>query len=231
VNGPQHFGDEVLANTVHRLLNSRLFQGVPRDLVERCAGLFELRRIGANAILVLDGAPERHVHVIRRGNVRLELRNARGEALVLAQLGAGDVFGVETLVGGRSQATFAVCTQETLLLSARADGIAPAVASCVRMSANVARILAQELDGVATSLHGLDYAELSARVYAALQRVSLERGVAVADGTLLDVALGADDVAALIRSSPDDAAAVLFFLERDGRIRRSGPLITLLATY
>lgn len=204
---------------------------MPRDLVERCAGLFELRRVAANAIIVLDGAADPTVHVIRRGNVRLELRNARGEALVVAQLGVGDVFGVETLVGGRSQATFAVCTQETILLSARADGLASAVASCVRMSTNVARILVQELDGVATSLHGLGYAELCARVYAALQRVSLERGVAVADGTLLDVALGVDDVAALIRSSPDDAAAVLFFLERDGRIRRSGPLITLLATY
>jgi hypothetical protein len=45
----------------------------------------------------------------------------------------------------------------------------------------------------------------------------------------LDIAIAPHDVAALARCSPDAAAAALFFLERDGRIRANGTLITLLA--
>ena len=223
------FGDEVLANSVDRLRRSRLFEGVRADLAERCAASFALRRIAAETTIVLSGEADRSVHVIRRGNVRLELRGERGVALVVAQLGAGDVFGVETLAGGLRQPRFAVCARGTMLLSAPADRLISAVQSSARVTANVASVLAKEIDGVATALHGLAYADLTVRVLAVLQRISLECGVAVADGTLLDVALRADDLAALTRSAPHEAAAALFFLERDGRIRTSGSLITLLA--
>jgi hypothetical protein len=99
------------------------------------------------------------------------------------------------------------------------------------MATNVARVLADQLDGAATGVCGLGYAALCRCVYAALEHAALERGVRVADGTLLDVALGPDDVAALARTSPQDAATALFFLERDGRIRANGSSITLLAAY
>ena len=66
-------------------------------------------------------------------------------------------------------------------------------------------------------------------MYAALGKISLEHGVAIENGTLLDIALRPEDIAALTRSSADDVAMALFFLEREGRIRREGSLITLLA--
>jgi CRP/FNR family transcriptional regulator, cyclic AMP receptor protein len=221
-------GVEVWANSVYRLGRSRLFAGTEHELVKGCAASFTLNRIAAGTTIVLDGDAELNVHVIRRGAVRLELRGGRDTVLVVARLRAGDVFGVETLLGERPHATFAVCTQQTTLLSAPAAALASAFRSSAQMPANVARILVRQLSGIATSLHGVRYAPLATRVYAVLESVALEHGVAVADGTLLDVALEADDVGALTRCSPDDAAAALFFLERDGRIRTNGSLITLL---
>lgn len=219
---------EVWANSVYRLQRCRLFAGTERELVERCAGSFTLSRIAASTTIVLGGDAELNVHVIRRGAVRLELRATHDMVMVVTQLRAGDVFGVETLLGEGPHATFAVCTQPTTLLSAPAAALASACRSSAQMSANVGRILARQLNGIAASLHGLRYACLATRVYAVLEAVALEHGVAVADGTLLDVALNADDVGVLTRCSPDDAAAALFFLERDGRIRTNGSLITLM---
>jgi hypothetical protein len=100
-----------------------------------------------------------------------------------------------------------------------------------QLSGNVARVLAEHLDGAATGLSALAHAAICRCVYSALECASLERGVAVADGTLLDVALSADDVAALARTSAQEAATALFFLERNGRIRTSGSSITLLGGY
>jgi hypothetical protein len=98
----------------------------------------------------------------------------------------------------------------------------------VYSSTNVAAILAAELDGFATTFRGLGYAELAHRIYSALERMSLERGVTVADGTLLDVELGAADLAALTRIPAQEVATAVFHLERDGWIRTNGSLITLL---
>jgi CRP/FNR family cyclic AMP-dependent transcriptional regulator len=221
-------GVEVWANSVYRLQRCRLFAGTERELVERCAASFTLNRIAAGTTIVLGGDAELNVHVIRRGAVRLELRAAHDTVLVVAQLRAGDVFGVETLVGEGPQATFGVCTQQTTLLSAPSAALASAFRSSAQMSANVGRILFRQLNGIATSLHGLCYSCLATRVYAVLEAVALEHGVAVTDGTLLDVALSEEDIGVLTRCSPDDAAAALFFLERGGRIRTNGSLITLL---
>jgi CRP-like cAMP-binding protein len=222
--------DDGLENRIRHLQSSRLFEGAGRAVVERYAPAFSLHRIPPHTTIVLDPDAERTVHVIRKGRVRLELRTAAGAALVLAQLATGDAFGVETLAQQRPQSKFAVCVQPTLLLSASAGALAEAMTSS-RVSSNVARVLAEHLDGAATGLSALANAPLCRSVYAALEYAALERGVAVADGTLLDAALDPDDVAALARTSAHEAATALFFLERSGRIRKNGSSITLLAGY
>jgi CRP-like cAMP-binding protein len=221
-------GDEVRVNSVDRLGRSRLFAGAERALVERCAAAFDLHRIADGTTIVLDGTAERSVHVIRRGAVRIELRGPRGVRLVAGQLREGDAFGVESLLGARPHATFAVCTQSTTLLSAPAAALAGALQASPAVGTNVARIVVEQFDGVAIALDGLRHAALAARIYAVLERLAPAYGVDVADGTLLDVALAADDVAALARCSAIDAETALFFLERDGRIGKNGSLITLL---
>jgi CRP-like cAMP-binding protein len=222
-------GPEVRANDVDRLHRSRLFCGTSRALVERYAASFECLRIAAGTTLALDGDEERSVYVIRRGNVRLEVRSPQGGKLVVALLRQGDVFGIEALLGTRSHARFAVCSPRTMLLRAPAAELATAFLASPTLSANLARIILSEIEGVATALNGLRYAHLAAHICAILERLGLDYGVAVAAGTLLDIALDSDDVAALARCSPHDAAAALFFLERDGRIQTNGSLITLLA--
>jgi CRP/FNR family transcriptional regulator, cyclic AMP receptor protein len=223
------WGPEVQANNVERLHRSRLFAGTDRALVERYASSFELHRVNAGTTIVLERAAEQNVCVVRRGIVRLEVRSQNGDQLVVALLRSGDAFGVEALLGVRPRARVAVFPRPATLFSTRAAVLAPAFRACPTLSANVARILSGELEGVTTAFHGLRYADLASYIYRILERVSLDHGVAVASGTLLDIALYADDVAAIARCSPDDAAAALFFLERDGRIQTNGSLITLLA--
>jgi CRP-like cAMP-binding protein len=223
------WGPEVQANNVDRLHRSRLFAGTDRALAERYAPFFELHRVDAGTTLILDGDAERTVWVIRRGIVRLEVPTPSGEQLVVARLRPGDVFGIEALLGARPHARFAVCSQPAILLSTRAAVLAPAFRACPKLSANAARILFREHEGLVEAFDGLRYADLASYIYTILVRVALDYGVVVASGTLLDIALNADDVAALARCSPDDAAASLWFLERNGRIQTNGSLITLLA--
>jgi CRP-like cAMP-binding protein len=221
--------DEVRENSIARLQRSRLFAGAPPALVERCAAAFALQRIAAGATLAVGGDSHRNVHVLRHGTVRLELRAAYGTALVLGVLRDGDAFGVEALLGARPRAAFAVCCAGATVLSAPAAVLAPIVMASPVVTANVARILASELAGVETTLRHLHHARVAARVEDRLHALAVRHGVCVSGGTLLDIALDAADVAALINASPVDVEAALSVLERDGRIRVDGSLITLVA--
>ncbi len=223
------FGDEVVASSGWHLRRSRLFAGVSDDVVARYAPAFALHSFRAGLSLALDGPAQRSVHVIRRGKVRIEQHVSPGMALVLGVFGSGDAFGLETLVAEGAHARTAYCARETLLLSAPCNVLRPALDESARLARNVAEALAGTLDGFALALRGLLHAPASQRILQTLELIAREHGVRVADGILLDVALTPDDVATLARSSNETVERAIFFLEREGRIRTEGSLITLLA--
>jgi CRP-like cAMP-binding protein len=224
------FGDEVVANSSWHLRRSRLFAGVREDVVARYTPAFTLRSVPAGRSVVGDGSAERNVHVIRRGKVRIEHRVSADTVLVVSVLGSGDVFGLETVVGDPVPVRTAHCVRETLLLSAPSECVRPALDESARLARNVAESLAQTLDGFALALRGLVHAPCSKRVFQTLEQIAREHGVGVADGTLLDVALTPEDIAAVTDSSIETVAMAFFFLEREGHIRTDGSLITLLRT-
>ncbi|MGP6156448.1 MAG: Crp/Fnr family transcriptional regulator [Vulcanimicrobiaceae bacterium] len=222
----QPFGAEVVANSGWHLRRSRLFAGVAEDVVARYAPAFALSTALAGD--VLRGEPEPNVHVIRRGRVRIQLWIADDAALAVNLLGPGDAFGTEALVVKNAPGTFAHCIRETLLLSAPAKSLLPALDESARFARNVAESLAHTLGGFSLALHGVTHARCTERVFRTLERIAREHGIGVTDGTLLDVALALDDVATLADFSSEAVATAFFFLEREGRIRRDGLLITLL---
>ena len=225
--GGAEFGDEVLASSGWHLHRSRLFVGVAADVVARYACIFTLGLARAGSI-VRNASAGGDVHVIRRGKVRIEQYTCAGTAVIVSTLGSGDVFGLEHLVAERRYAPLAHAVHETLLLSAPSDRLRPALDESARFARNVAESFAQSLDGFALALDGFVHAPCSDRVLQALERIAQEHGVSVAGGILLDIALSPDDIATLTRCSREAVTTALFFLEREGRIRTDGSLVTLL---
>ena len=226
-----HFGDEIVANSVVHLRRSRLFAGAGDEVVTAYAHCFSLRLVPAGIVVgaaTMHG-DERAIYVIRRGRVRIEQTIAERLTIVTAVLRTTDVFGLEALFYDSPRSS-ARCVQDSLLLMAPVNRFR-SILDRPKISHNVARILAESLDDTSRALENLRYLGLTDAVFAALARIASEYGVAVRDGTLLDVALRPSDLAAIVRSSHADVTQALGLLERSGRIRRSGTSITLLSTH
>jgi CRP-like cAMP-binding protein len=84
------------------LLASALFQAIPPASIQRLFASFEAVHPRAGDVVVRQGAVGEHFFVIKRGRARILRRLERGGRTVelpLAELGPGDVFGEDALVG------------------------------------------------------------------------------------------------------------------------------------
>ena len=89
-------------------------------------------------------------------------------------------------------------------------------------AAVAARLLAQTSERVALlhgRLHRLAHADARVRVAAMLLELSRKTGVAVAEGTLLQLPLSREDLSALCGTTPETATRVVSLLKRRGLLK------------
>jgi CRP-like cAMP-binding protein len=159
--------------------------------------------------------------------VALQRRLTVQISVPIAVLGAGDGFGLEALFG-RPYTTDAVCLVESLLLVCAAKDLQPLFAESALVARNTAAMLDERLKDVFATFEGIANERIVTRVHDRLKALRGQYGVAVSDGTLLDIELAADDVAAVVGASPVVVAQALAFLHSTQAIRINGTSITLL---
>lgn len=222
------YGTEIVENRAWSLAQSRLFAGADDETLGAAAKIFRFLRPPAGTVVVEQGGTGGRICIVKRGWISLRRRIDDRVALPVAALGAGDVFGEETLFE-RPHATSAECRAETLLLASTANDVRPLLERSATLARNVAAILAERLDATLPLLYGLAAGHTIDRVLERLDKLAAEYGVAVSDGTLLDIEIGVDDLASLIGTPPDPVARALAFLQQTQVVRVNGRSITLLA--
>src|SRR4051794_27353568 len=72
------------------------------------AGLLSSVHLGRGEVLFARGDPGDSLYLVRRGNVRIFLEDDRGQRIVLAEHGPGEVFGEVSLLDGGDRTATAV---------------------------------------------------------------------------------------------------------------------------
>ena len=205
-----------MENKVWYLRQNRLFESANDSTVDASQHLFETCLYPRKAYVFDQGDPSRLVYLVKRGKVRLTRLTPDGKEVTVAVLGAGDLFGEETLFADTPRTTHAVCIEETLLCSAKADAL------------NVAKVLSDKLLDASATMEDLAYANVPDRIMHLLNRLASEHGVETASGgVLLDVRLTHADIASLIGSTRETVSLELSHLAKAGRIAYDGKHITL----
>src|SRR5579872_3086375 len=214
-------------NKVFYLKNNRLFSGVG-DRVDDTAHIFTTVLYPAKTAIFEQGDPTRLVYLVKRGNIRISRITPDGKEITVAILGAGDIFGEETLFAKGERTTVATTIGEALVCTARADDLFDLLSRDPELALNVAKIVHDRLDDASATIEDLAYAKVADRLINLFERLAAEHGVETTEGTRIEVRLTHADIASLIGSTRETVTVELANLAREGRLHSDHGTFTLL---
>ena len=218
-------------NKVWYLRQNRLFAQASDEGIENCEHLFVMTELPRRTMVFDQGDPTRLVYLIKRGKIRIARLTPDGKEVTVAVLGAGDIFGEETLFEQATRTTIAVCLEDTLVCTAKADDLFALLSRDPRLALNVAKILSERLDDASATMEDLAYAKITDRLMHLFARLATEHGVPAAGGGVrLDLRLTHGDIASLIGSTRETVSLEIANLVRAGRIAVDGRSIVLKDT-
>ena len=216
-----------MENKVFYLKNNRLFSGAD-DRADDSAHIFTTVLYPPKTAIFDQGDPTRLVYLVKKGKVRISRITPDGKEVTVAILGAGDIFGEETLFNAGERSTVAMTIGEALLCTAKAEDLFELLSRDPELALNVAKIVHERLNSASATIEDLAYARVPERLLHLFERLAAEHGIPVDGGTRIDVRLTHADIASLIGSTRETVTAELAQLTREGRIRSEGGTITLV---
>ena len=210
--------DGSLENKVWYLRANRLFAHATEASVEDSAHLFRTTLYPKRALVFEPNDQSRTVYLVKHGRIRIARLTPDGKEVTVAMLGAGDLFGEETLFGEAPRTTVAICMEETLLCTARAEDMFALLSRDPQLALNVAQILSERLGDASAAMEDLAYARVPDRIVNLFSRLAEEHGVPDPRGVRIDVRLTHADIASLIGSTRETVSLELAALVRSGRL-------------
>lgn len=211
--------DDDDANKVWYLRQNRLFAEATDAEVSGSQGIFTMCEMPRGTRVFDLGDTTRVVYLVKRGAVRIARETPDGKDVTVALLGAGDLFGEETLFDGAPRSTVAVVVEDALLCTARAEDLFGLLSRDPQLALNVAKLLSGRLGEARAAMEDLAYARVGDRIVHLYRKLALEHGVRVAAGTKVDLRLTHADVASLVGSTRETVSAEIAKLVEAGRLR------------
>jgi CRP/FNR family cyclic AMP-dependent transcriptional regulator len=216
-------------NKLWYLRKSRLFERLSDDVVTSCEHLFIQKEFPKRTVLFHQGDEARLVYFVKRGSVKLARLTEDGNEVTIAILGAGDIFGEEVVFEEVVRKTVAICVENVLLCSSRAQDLFALMTRYPTLALNIAKYAREQLDATLAIVEDLAHLPVSERLMRLFQRLAKEYGSPSEGGTLLNVRLTHADIASLIGSTRETVTLQLSVLVKDCRIRMQGRSVVILS--
>ena len=213
------------ANKVWYLRQNRLFAEATEAGVERSESIFTMCEMSRGTRVFDQGDTTRVVYLVKRGAVRIVRESEDGKDVTVALLGAGDLFGEETLFDDRPRATVAIVVEDALLCQARAEDLFALLAGDPALALNVAKVLSDKLGDARDTMEDLAHARVGDRIEHLYRKLAGEHGVPVPGGTRVELRLTHADVASLVGSTRETVSAEIAKLVEAGRLRVDGKTV------
>jgi CRP/FNR family cyclic AMP-dependent transcriptional regulator len=215
-------GESRVENKVWYLRQNRLFEQAGEEAIENCEHIFKTTLFPKRSMVFDQGDSTRIVYLVKRGKVRIARLTPDGKEVTVAVLGAGDLFGEETLFESQPRTTVATCMEESLLYTARADDLFALLSRNPTLALNVAKILNDRLLDASATMEDLAYARVPDRILHLFQRLAAEHGEPADGGVRVAVKLTHADIASLVGSTRETVSLEMANLIKAGRLRSDG---------
>lgn len=214
-------------NKVWYLRQNRLFREATEEGIVAYEHLFTMCEMPRGTLVFDCGDSERVIYFVKRGTVRIVRETPDGKDVTVALLGAGDLFGEESLFNAKARTTHAVVVDDALLCTSRAEDLFALLSRDPALALNVAKVLSERLDDAQSTMEDLAYARVGDRIEHLYHKLAVEHGVPVKGGLRVDVRLTHADVASLVGSTRETVSVEIAKLVDAGRLKHAGRAIVV----
>lgn len=168
----------------HLLEKCRLFRALAEHTRWQLASRAHLYRFAAGESIFEIGSPGQSMLAVLVGTVRITAQSSAGREIVLADLGAGEVFGEIALLDGRGRTASAIALSACELLVLERRDVLPFLESHPQACIRLLETLCDRLRQADEQITEIAFSDLSVR----LAKVLLSKAVRPGGG--IDLALG-----------------------------------------
>lgn len=212
--------DPPVPNKVWYLERNRLFQGVPREEIEKYAHLFHEYDYKTKEIVFSEGDLGDAIYLLKAGHVRLYRVTEDGKDITLNILGPGDIFGELALFKETHRETFAEAADDVHICAASVEDFARLMGHQPQLTMMVATEIARRRQEAETRIPGLAYGSVRLRLMHALRHLAREHGRGVENGEVrITVHLSHQELAQLVGTSRETCTVELGKLQLAGVLR------------
>lgn len=210
-------------NKVWYLERSRVFQGLPREEIEKYAHLFHEHDYKPKEVVFSEGDLGDAIYLLKSGHVRLHRVTEDGKEITLAILGPGDVFGELALFKETHRQTFAEAIDDVHICAASVEDFSRLMGHKPQLTMMVASEIVRRRQEAETRIAGLAYGSVRMRLMHALRHLAREHGEPLdREEIRIPLHLSHQELAYLIGTSRETCTVEIGKLQLAGLLRVDG---------
>jgi CRP/FNR family transcriptional regulator, cyclic AMP receptor protein len=209
------------------LSRSSLFAGLSPEHMALLTARAHRRHFAAGEVIFREGDPGSSLLVIESGEVLIAVLSPTQQDIVVATLGAGDMFGELALIDGQPRSATATAAAATDVITVFRDDFIAAIRADAELDLAVLRSLADVIRHTNTQLVDVAMLDVHGRIAKVLLNLAGRYGQDCAEGTLIDHPLSNAAVAGLAGMYPVEVERTLRFYQLDDLVRWRGDRLVL----
>lgn len=195
-----------------------LFQNLPGDQLQRMNAVLRRKLFLAGTDIVTAEQPGEVVYIILDGTVKIYAEQADGSSVILALLGAGEIFGEMSILENIGRSATVVTLEDSTIMWMDRLAFEAGLQRLPDMNHNLVRILSRRLRLANAQIQALATLDVFGRVARQILAFASEYGQRKPGGVLIPLRLTQSDLAGMVGASRVRVNQVLVFYKQQGYI-------------
>jgi CRP-like cAMP-binding protein len=217
----QEWVDPGVCSLEYRLkIISRLpfFRHLSSDAIIEINHLFEDCDFAAEQVLYFEGDPGRNLYLVASGKVKLTRLALSGREVLLDILHGGEYFGHLAIASQRGYSETAIAQTDCCILQISAQKFETVMNRYPEVTMRVLKAVGQRLEESQEMIKQLSVYTVAERVAATLIRLARKLGEQKQTGTLIQIPLSRQDLAAMTGTTVETVSRVMSHFSSEGLI-------------
>lgn len=195
-----------------------LFNELPLEVLQQLNLMLRRKTFAAGIDIITAEQPGEVVYIILSGTVKIHAEQADGSTVILAILGAGELFGEMSVLENIGRSATVVTLEEATILWMDRLSFEASLHTMPELNYNLTRIFSRRLRLANAQIQALATLDVFGRVARQLLAFANEYGERQAAGTLIPLRLTQSDLAGMVGASRVRVNQVLVFYKQQGYI-------------